>query len=81
MYPNPANTILNINFNLTGDEKTTVQIMDLVGKIVMRKELNAQTGFNNTAFEIKDIPSGVYYLLVKNNDDSELSSQVKFLKY
>ncbi len=81
VYPNPANTILNVNFNLTADEKTTVQIMDLVGKIVMRKELIAQTGFNNTSFEIKDIPSGVYYLLVKNNDDSELRRQVKFLKY
>ena len=81
VYPNPANTILNVNLNLKEDQKTTVEILDLVGKIILKKELNAQSGFNNTSLEIADIPSGVYYLTVKNNDDAIVGRQVKFLKY
>ncbi|MEO8085538.1 MAG: T9SS type A sorting domain-containing protein [Bacteroidota bacterium] len=81
LYPNPANTILNISFNVLLDELTEVQIQNVVGMIVMKKALNAQSGFNNTVLEIEDLPSGVYYLIVKENNDNELKRQVKFLKY
>ncbi len=81
VYPNPANTTININCNVKNDESSVVQIIDVVGKVVMNEKINLLAGFNNASFEIKDLPSGVYYLVVKHNDDADLGSQVKFLKY
>ena len=41
----------------------------MVGMIVKQMTVDAQQGFNNTSFDINDLPSGVYYLIVKENTE------------
>ncbi len=38
-YPNPANAVLNINYSLTDNAFTDIQIYDQVGKVVLRESL------------------------------------------
>src|SRR5256885_12021556 len=55
---------------------TEVQVQNVVGTVVMKKELAVQTGFNTASIEIKDLAAGVYYLVLKRSEEhtSELQS-------
>jgi hypothetical protein len=81
VYPNPANTLLNVNFSAMTDCETQVEIMNMVGMIMMKKAVNAQNGFNSASLDIENLPSGVYYLIIKDIDRTDAGRQVKFLKY
>jgi len=81
VYPNPANTVLNISFNITEQKNTEVQIRNMVGMVVMQINMDAQIGFNSATFDINDLPAGVYYLVVRENNEDASRKQVKFLKY
>lgn len=81
VYPNPANTFLNVSFDVQEDKFAEIQVQNIVGMVMMKKEFNAQSGLNSAVLEIADLPAGVYYLLVKTEDDNSLNKQVKFLKY
>jgi hypothetical protein len=81
VYPNPANTVLNISFNIPEQKNTEVQIRNMVGMIVMQMNMAAQAGFNSATFNINDLPAGVYYLVVKESGEDSSGKQMKFLKY
>ena len=81
VYPNPANTVLNVSFNIAEQKNANVQILNMVGMVVMQLDMSAEEGFNNASFEINDLPAGVYYLVVKENGEDIFGKQVKFLKY
>ena len=57
------------------------RIRNMVGMVVMQMNMSAQQGFNSASFDINDLPSGVYYLIVKENNEDHFRKQVKFLKY
>lgn len=56
IYPNPTSG--KINFNLP-EEKTTIEIYDYSGKIIVKKEYN-QEGLNS--IDLSDYPAGMYIL-------------------
>ncbi len=58
IFPNPAGNTLNIT-GITG--KTTLQLFNLVGKLVFEKEVD-----NNTAINTSLMAEGVYTLLTEN---------------
>ncbi len=82
VFPNPANTVLNVSFAQAANEKIELQVINMLGMMVMKKEFTAQEGQNNTILEIKDFPPGVYYLKFRKEDGSVDDSHLtKFLKY
>ncbi len=74
IYPNPANSILNIEFSRTV-ENSQILIFDLSGKIV--KSFNSFSG-DKFQFEVSDLMEGVYYIQVISNNT--VVSQRKFVK-
>lgn len=54
IYPNPANTVLNIELN----ENTHIEIINLLGKTVSTQKLNA--GINS--IDVSGLTSGVYFI-------------------
>ena len=65
LYPNPANS----NINIVAERDAKVQVIDMTGRMVM--EINVVEGEN--AINVADLASGVYF--VKMND-----TVVKFVK-
>ena len=58
IYPNPSTNVLNITgFN----EKTTIRLYDVVGKLVIEKEVESNTTINTNL-----LTEGVYTLLTEN---------------
>ncbi|KAB2807081.1 M43 family zinc metalloprotease [Phaeocystidibacter luteus] len=61
IYPNPANTTLNINTGTTED--ASYQIMNTNGQVV----LNGDIALGQTEVSVENIPAGVYMVRVTSN--------------
>lgn len=64
IYPNPNNGEFVVQSNLR-NEKVEFQIVDVFGKIVLKKELNAGI----TSIDLTSQANGVYYLLMTSHGD------------
>jgi len=83
IYPNPANTEVNINFYQPFDGTVTVKILDILGKEVSESVHTVEKGYNAVRLKIDDLPLGVYNLKIINNGDegSSRSKLSRFVKY
>jgi hypothetical protein len=60
IYPNPTNTILNIE----NAENSTIEVYDLLGRVVLF-ENNIST---NNQLNVSNLPIGTYLIKIKNNN-------------
>jgi len=67
IYPNPANTLLNISVN-NQSNKIQLRVIDLNGKVVIAKSDNVQQG-SLYQLNIAGLQSGVYILEVINGKE------------
>ncbi|MGK0426512.1 MAG: chitodextrinase, partial [Ulvibacter sp.] len=70
LYPNPAQTVLNVKI-LDVSEKFTFRILNMLGQTVRNGNLSS------TSIDVRDLQSGVYFIEI--NDGEELSTQ-RFIK-
>jgi hypothetical protein len=74
IFPNPAKDRLNINVNnLPG--KTTIQLFDINGRVILSQPVIE----NNTALDIRKVPSGIYLVRLNGADGTNIYQQ-KFVK-
>jgi len=62
LYPNPANTELNVQITSPRSEKLTLVVTDLTGKIVMQQSMNIVLGDNQQQLQIGALAGGTYML-------------------
>jgi Zn-dependent metalloprotease/chitodextrinase len=70
LYPNPAQTVLNVKI-LDVSDKFTYRILNMLGQTVIKGDLSS------TSIDVLDLQSGVYFIEI--NDGEELSTQ-RFIK-
>jgi hypothetical protein len=80
VYPNPASSILNVNFSLNETKSVSVDLYNLKGQLVKNlaadKSLKGQQHF---IFSVSDLASGTYLCRVKA-DESEKSVVIRVKK-
>lgn len=74
IYPNPASSLLNID-NLSSNQKVTVSIIDLTGKILFWQSLNPN---ENLQLNVSEFAQGLYLIEIKNADETIIRK--KFIK-
>lgn len=57
VYPNPASDQVNINIKRAVQQKTVIQIINLLGVEVYRREVNTN---QNNVFDVRSLSSGLY---------------------
>ena len=67
VYPNPAVNEINVDFNSNIAFNGTVKIMDLSGKTLIQKSINALEGLNNVSFETSNVSNGIYLVVMSSN--------------
>ncbi len=65
LAPNPSNGNVKIMLNLTNTTTLHVEIMDLLGKNILRQTSDGNLGLNTLSFDLNYLPTGTY--LVKVN--------------
>jgi hypothetical protein len=71
VYPNPANSYINVSFNVEQSQKATIILRDAAGRIVYNEAIDAATGLNNQQIELSNLAKGVYFVQLQTGDSSE----------
>lgn len=74
VYPNPANSVLNISVELTSRMNGSVKLADLTGRIVW-EDLLSNTGSYNNSISVQDMAAGMYLLYIEA-DNQHISKKV-----
>jgi TPP-dependent trihydroxycyclohexane-1,2-dione (THcHDO) dehydratase len=71
VYPNPANSFINLSFNVEQSQQATIILRDAAGRIVYIEAIDAIAGFNNQQIEVSNLAKGVYFVQLQTGDSSE----------
>jgi hypothetical protein len=71
VYPNPANSYINVSFNVEQSQKATIILRDAAGRIVYNEAIDAATGLNNQQIDLSNLSKGVYFVQLQTGDSSE----------
>ena len=75
VYPNPTNGIVNITLSEITSPQTTVTILDITGRQIFTQQFEANDYFNTSIDLSSNMPSGIYFIEVKN-DNQQLMKKV-----
>lgn len=74
IYPNPANTILNIDFPIDSlQDSTSIDIYDIQGKLIKSVLKNNNDTF--TSVNISDLKSGFYILKIESEEGKKITQK------
>ena len=77
-YPNPASSLINANFNSRESLQGSIEVTDVLGRVVDNKPIKITKGANSYVQKVDDIANGIYFLNIKANHTIINSS--KFIK-
>ena len=71
VFPNPSknNQSLNISYPNQSDLEKRVHIVNSMGAIVFESTLGSQNGENNAVFDLPELPGGIYFVSVFENNN------------
>ena len=73
VYPNPVNSILNMDFFIEGTQEVKIELIGLNGNVVQsiaNKQLSGKQHF--TVLLNKQLPKGIYFVVMKTNAKREV---------
>jgi hypothetical protein len=76
LYPNPASSFLNVNFESTTFALMHVRLLDQVGKVVLNTQWNTSVGGNSNQLDVNNIAPGFYQLEFELNGHKALAKIV-----
>ena len=68
IYPNPSNSVFNINFNSIINQDISINIYSLLGKRVFSENLILYKGNFSKILDLSSYPKGVYSLEINTKD-------------
>lgn len=76
VFPNPFTTSTNIKFYQNYADQIQFFISDLSGRILHSQTMNADSGWQQTKFEVGNLPSGTYFLYVRSYEKQAVKQLV-----
>ena len=70
VYPNPATDHIYIEFPAKENEKSTIQLMDLTGKVLLSHTGFCNDGINKWEMMLDEIHDGLYKLVKTETGDT-----------
>ena len=78
IYPNPAKSLLNLQLNSSITDKVTIQVVDLLGRVLTTQQQLLGTGSNSFSVPVDHLSSGSYLVIV--NGKNGIIGQERFIK-
>ncbi len=66
IFPNPANTEVNVQMNVTESVNIEFTLIDLVGQTLVAQDLYFTPGLNSEKIDLSNLSNGIYLLKMKN---------------
>lgn len=80
LYPNPAKQQLNFEVAVKENLNLKAAIYSSMGKLIRSSEKQLHAGSNQLQFNIKELPQGIYYLIITDRKSKSNSMNRKFIK-
>jgi hypothetical protein len=61
LQPNPVNDVLKLSFNSNYNEKGTLMVFDITGKVVLNQEIAVSKNENEISIKTIDMNNGIYF--------------------
>ncbi|MCF8230055.1 MAG: DUF4397 domain-containing protein [Bacteroidales bacterium] len=68
IYPNPARSFINVDFDIKNDDTVEISILDLTGKVLANYTSN-ESGNVRKQFNVDGMPEGLYLIRFASNDE------------
>jgi len=78
VYPSPTTNNLTVQFNSTSEEKVTVRVLDMTGRLVLEQYTEAVKDINELPIVLTGLQAGVYSVTVSNS--TGVSAPMRFVK-
>ncbi len=72
VYPNPAMGIATIKFSAAESETYTLSLVDITGRVLSKKSLNAAEGINLHSFDVSKYLPGTYMVRIQGKTINEV---------
>lgn len=76
VYPNPASNSFYVKLRSVKSFKSTIQLIDLTGRIIFEKHQQIETGINDFQLSISNITPGNYFLKISSHKSALLKKIV-----
>ncbi len=77
IWPNPANTQVNVCYHISNNGKVEAELMDATGRIVLKEQYDSRSGLNHEILNISGLANGIYILNLSSNGTSSKFRIVK----
>jgi PKD repeat protein len=67
VYPNPANDVVNITFNMNSGSDVNVFAYDMTGKVLVNENQDLVAGTTNVQYNTSEWANGTYFFRVTEN--------------
>ncbi len=68
LYPNPAKSNININYELKKNSSVTIEVYSVEGKLMLKRNVGEVVGNQNTPIDISTFEKGTYLTSIITND-------------
>jgi len=76
LYPNPVSSTLKINYQISGIQNVTAEVVDMNGNIIARKESIT----SGSSIDVSGYASGMYIIRLVNAENKEVLYTTKVIK-
>lgn len=66
LFPNPANTVLNLQLNMVKTQQVRVTVVDMTGRVVITKDQLLTAGKQTIQFDLSALKAGAYTVNVQD---------------
>jgi len=73
LYPNPTNGLINVNFGKNNIKNATLQVIDLLGKVIQTKQVITK----KTILNLNNYSKGIYLVKFSNENGNKIYKVVK----
>lgn len=77
LYPNPADSYVNVEYTLEEGGEVEVTVYNFTGKTIINKSVSSYPGFNSDKIDLYTLKNGIYLLEVKQGDDKIVKKFIK----
>ncbi len=71
VFPNPSADIINITLKVKSEQKVSLELVDLTGKVLLSKDLGLVQGESKQTLNINGISKGIYFVKVVSDKGTE----------
>lgn len=77
IYPSPVYDALTLDISLSNEANVDYEIIDLMGKIILKRQKMMTNGDHDLEIQLTDIRKGIYFIKIKVNDSISISKILK----